>query len=79
MDYGVSGVQVHDPHLVAVMRIHEVKRILTFNTKDFARFDGIEALHPAAVTHASDPLSLSCRDSPRENAIFAFASNPLAS
>jgi predicted nucleic acid-binding protein len=53
VDYAVSGVQVHDAHLVAVMRVHEVRRILTFNTKDFARFGGIEALHPATVTHPS--------------------------
>ena len=53
VDYGVSGVQVHDAHLVATMRVHGVKKILTFNTKDFARFAGIEALHPAAVTHPS--------------------------
>ena len=46
VDYGVSGVQVHDARLVAVMRIHGVKRILTFNTKDFARFNVIEAVHP---------------------------------
>lgn len=51
MDYGVFGVQVHDAHLVAVMCVHGVERILTFNTKDFARFGGIETLHPAAVTH----------------------------
>jgi predicted nucleic acid-binding protein len=53
VDYGVSGVQVHDAHLVAAMRVHGVKRILTFNTKDFARFAGIEALHPATVTYPS--------------------------
>lgn len=53
VDYGVSGVQVHDAHLVATMRVHGVKKILTFNTKDFARFAGIEALHPATVTHPS--------------------------
>lgn len=49
VDYGVSGVQVHDTHLVAAMRVHGVKRILTFNTKDFARFTGIEAVHPEEV------------------------------
>ena len=53
VDYGVSGVQVHDAHLVAAMRVHGVKRILTFNTSDFARFAGIEALHPASMTHPS--------------------------
>jgi predicted nucleic acid-binding protein len=46
VDYRVSGVQVHDARLVASMRVHGVKRILTFNTKDFMRFDGIEAVHP---------------------------------
>jgi predicted nucleic acid-binding protein len=47
VDYHVSGVQVHDARLVAAMHVHSVKRILTFNTKDFTRFDGIEAVHPA--------------------------------
>jgi len=46
VDYDVSGVQVHDTRLVAAMRVHGVKRILTFNTKDFARFKGIEAVAP---------------------------------
>jgi hypothetical protein len=27
-----------------------VKRILTFNQKDFARFLDIEAIHPAAIS-----------------------------
>ena len=46
VDYRVSGVQVHDARLVAAMHVHGVRRILTFNTKDFTRFDGIEAVHP---------------------------------
>jgi predicted nucleic acid-binding protein len=46
VDYCVSGVQVHDARLVAAMLVHGVRRILTFNTKDFARFDAIEAVHP---------------------------------
>jgi predicted nucleic acid-binding protein len=46
VDYRVSGVQVHDARLVASMRVHGVKRILTFNIKDFARFGTIEAVHP---------------------------------
>jgi predicted nucleic acid-binding protein len=46
VDYNVSGVQVHDARLVASMRVHRVKRILTFNTKDFVRFDEIEAVQP---------------------------------
>jgi predicted nucleic acid-binding protein len=46
VDFRVSGIQVHDARLVAAMHIHGVKRILTFNTKDFARFTDIEAIHP---------------------------------
>jgi predicted nucleic acid-binding protein len=46
VDYGVSGVQVQDARLVAAMSVHGVKRILTFNTKDFARYGQIEAVHP---------------------------------
>jgi predicted nucleic acid-binding protein len=44
--HGVSGVQVHDARLVASMHVHGVNRILTFNTKDFARFKDISAIHP---------------------------------
>ena len=45
--HNVSGVQVHDARLVAAMHIHGVKRILTFNNRDFARFTDIEVIHPA--------------------------------
>jgi hypothetical protein len=37
--HGVSGVQVHDARLAAAMRVHGVKRTLTFNDRDFARCD----------------------------------------
>jgi predicted nucleic acid-binding protein len=47
VDYEVSGVQVHDARLVAAMIVHGVGRILTFNARDFARFIGIDAIHPA--------------------------------
>lgn len=45
----VSGIQVHDAHLVAVMRIHGVAQILTFNRDDFSRYAGISAVHPGMV------------------------------
>ncbi len=48
----VSGVQVHDARLVAAMRVHGVKRILTFNDKDFTRYTDIEAIHPRTVSRA---------------------------
>jgi predicted nucleic acid-binding protein len=46
---GVSGVQVYDARLAAAMHVHGVHRILTFNDRDFARYDGIEAVNPLAV------------------------------
>jgi predicted nucleic acid-binding protein len=50
--YGVSGVQVHDARLVAAMLVHGVRRILTLNKSDFARFDGIEAQLPEDILQA---------------------------
>jgi hypothetical protein len=37
------------------MHVHGVKLILTFNTRDFARFTDIEAIHPAHLK--SQPLT----------------------
>jgi len=45
----VVGVQVHDAKLAAAMLAHDVPCILTLNTADFARYGGIEAMHPAKV------------------------------
>jgi predicted nucleic acid-binding protein len=46
--FGVSGVQVHDARLVAVMLTNDVSDILTFNAQDFQRYAelGIRALDP---------------------------------
>jgi len=51
VDFKVSGVRVHDARLVAFMKVHDLKRILTFNKKDFLRFEplGISPLEPAEV------------------------------
>jgi predicted nucleic acid-binding protein len=38
-----------DARLAAAMRVHDVKRILTFNDRDFARYTHIEAVHPRTV------------------------------
>ena len=46
---GVSGVKVHHARLAAVMRVHGIQHILTFNTVDFKRFPGITAVHPNDV------------------------------
>ena len=49
VSHDVSGVQVHDARLVAAMRVHGVKLILTFNVEDFKRYKDIEAVHPSSA------------------------------
>ena len=46
VQYGVSGVQVHDARLAAAMYAHGINEILTLNGSDFARFAGIAAIDP---------------------------------
>jgi predicted nucleic acid-binding protein len=45
----VSGRQVHDARLVAVMLAHGISHLLTFNTSDFTRHKGITVVHPQDV------------------------------
>ena len=45
----VTGVQFHDARLAAVICMHGVRHILTFNAADFSRFDGLVAVHPESV------------------------------
>jgi len=51
-NHQVSGKQAHDAHLVAVMLVHDVRHLLTFNGQDFKRFAGVEIIAPAAVSKA---------------------------
>ncbi|MEN3332947.1 MAG: hypothetical protein V7641_2312 [Blastocatellia bacterium] len=44
--YSVSGVQVHDARLVAVMSVYGVQNLLTFNINDFKRFTQIVVINP---------------------------------
>jgi predicted nucleic acid-binding protein len=46
MECGVSGVQVHDARLAAVMNVNNVSHLLTLNPRDFERFTGLAAIHP---------------------------------
>ena len=48
-DRRITGAQVHDARLAAVMKVHGIGRIITFNISDFARFPEIEAVHPDAI------------------------------
>jgi predicted nucleic acid-binding protein len=49
VQHAVSGVQVHDARLVAVMRVHSVSHILTLNVEDFRRYGEATAMHPRSV------------------------------
>jgi hypothetical protein len=49
MVHRVSGAQVHDARLAAVMAANGIGKIVTFNVRDFSRFTGIEALHPEQI------------------------------
>jgi len=49
LQHAVSGVQVHDARLVAVMRVHNVAHILTLNVEDFRRYGGAMAMHPSSA------------------------------
>jgi len=47
--HGVSGKKTHDARLVAAMTVHHITQLLTFNSDDFSRYDGITVLHPASL------------------------------
>lgn len=51
VQFGVSGVQVHDARLVAAMKVNGMTHILTFNAADFRRYasEGIVVVDPATV------------------------------
>src|SRR6266478_7974322 len=49
VEYGVSGVQVHDARLAAAMYVHAVNHILTMNVTDFSRFKALAAVHPDSI------------------------------
>lgn len=45
----VSGVQVYDARIAALMKTYGVTHILTLNKKDFARYTRIVALTPQEI------------------------------
>jgi len=50
--YNVCGKQGHDARLVAVMKVHGIGQILTFNIGDFSRYaagESITVVDPAGV------------------------------
>jgi predicted nucleic acid-binding protein len=49
VQYQVVGKSAHDARLVAAMYVHRIDRILTFNTKDFQRYQQVVAVSPQQV------------------------------
>lgn len=47
--YAVLGKRAHDARLVAAMLRHGVTHLLTFNSKDFARFAEITVISPTSA------------------------------
>jgi predicted nucleic acid-binding protein len=47
--YEVKGIQVHDARMAAAMQVHGIDRILTYNPRDFGRYDGIQPVCPDEV------------------------------
>ena len=56
--YAISGVQVHDARLVATMLVYGVQHILTFNERDFARYNRNRSRQPSLVSSHIDSCPL---------------------
>lgn len=53
VQHGVSGVQVHDARLAALIRVEQIDALLTLNARDFARFPWLNVLTPQGVAGQS--------------------------
>ena len=47
--HAVQGTKVHAARLVAIMKVHHIRQILTFNGGDFKRFPAIAILDPTRI------------------------------
>jgi predicted nucleic acid-binding protein len=47
--FQVAGKHSHDARLAALLLVHGVRQLLTFNTADFPLAWGVEATHPAGL------------------------------
>jgi predicted nucleic acid-binding protein len=47
--HDIKGKKVHDARLVAVMQVHGVTQLLTFNTDDFTGYSNLTVLHPREI------------------------------
>lgn len=48
LHHSVIGKQVHDARIVAAMNVYQITKLLTFNIKDFTRFQDIDLIEPAS-------------------------------
>ena len=55
VNHRVSGVQVHDARIAAAMKTHGITHLVTFNAKDFTRYQNITALTPKDVIKTYPP------------------------
>jgi predicted nucleic acid-binding protein len=46
----VSGAQVHDARLAAIMKTNGIQKIVTFNVADLMRFSHVQAVHSQDVS-----------------------------
>jgi predicted nucleic acid-binding protein len=53
--FHVAGKHTHDARLAALLLVHGVRRLLTFNTTDFPPAWGVEATHPSSPLQAPSP------------------------
>jgi predicted nucleic acid-binding protein len=44
--FSVQGRQVHDANIVATLRVHGLRDLLTHNTADFKRYSSLVTVHP---------------------------------
>lgn len=57
VSHRVSGVQVHDARIVAVMLTNGLSAILTFDNQDFSRYPGVEVVHPSDLQTLTAPAA----------------------
>ena len=49
LENSVLGKQVHDARIIAAMNVHQITKLLTFNVKDFKRFQHITLIDPRTM------------------------------
>ena len=50
MTIAIGGKQVHDANIVATIQVYDLRRLLTRNTADFARFAALIQVEPLVAS-----------------------------